>query len=114
MHEREEFVFRKSKSSLKLIILENKTKENYVLKLAFEGEDKFNKNPNVYIQLIGYAGDFSIPLGTFVIDATNPNVLYLPIEKELVEKLIAGKANYSLKFQNPIDYQFSEIRLNQF
>ncbi len=114
LRQKEEFVFRKSKSTLKLIILENKTKENYVLKLAFEGEDKFKNNQHAYIQLIGYAGNFSIPLGTFVNDAINPNYLYLPIEKELVEKLLAGKASYSLKFQNPVAYQFSEIRLNQF
>lgn len=114
LHEREEFVFKKSKSTLKLIVLESRNKEDYVLKLAFEGENKFNNNPNAYIQLLGYAGDFSIPLGTFVVDAINPNLLYLPIEKELIEKLLAGKANYSLKFQNPVEYQFSEIRLNQF
>ncbi|PIY12545.1 MAG: hypothetical protein COZ18_01850 [Flexibacter sp. CG_4_10_14_3_um_filter_32_15] len=114
LYQREELVFKKSKSTLRLIVLENRTKENYVLKLAFEGEDKFVANPNAYIQLIGYAGEFSIPLGTFVSDAINPNYLYLPIEKELVEKLLAGKANYSLKFQNPVAYQFSEIRLNQF
>lgn len=114
LHQKEELVFKKSKSTLKLIILENRSKKNYVLKLAFEGEDKFNNNPNAYIQLVGYAGDFSIPLGTFVNDAVNPNYLYLPIEKELVKKLLAGKANYSLKFQNPVEYQFSEIRLNQF
>jgi hypothetical protein len=114
LHEREELVFKKSKSTLKLIVLEDRLKENYVLKLAFEGKDKFNDNPNAYIQLIGYAGDFSIPLGTFVVDAVNPNLLYLPIEKELIEKLLAGKNNYSLKFQNPKEYQFSEIRLNQF
>jgi hypothetical protein len=53
-------------------------------------------------------------LDTFVIDAVNPNFLYLPIEKELIEKLLAGKNNYSLKFQNPVEHQFSEIRLNQF
>lgn len=114
LQSREEFVFKKSKSTLKLIILEDRKKENYVLKLAFEGEDKFNNNPNAYIQLIGHSEDFSIPLGTFVVDAVNPNLLYLPIEKELVEKLVAGKNNYSIKFQNPIEYQFSEIRLNQF
>lgn len=114
LYQKEEFVFKKSKSTLKLIILEDRKKENYVLKLAFEGEDKFNANPNVYIQLMGYAGELSIPLGTFVSDAFNPNLLYLPIEKELIEKLLAGKANYSLKFQNPVEHQFSEIRLNQF
>ncbi len=114
LHQKEEFVFKKSKSTLKLIVLENRTKENYVLKLAFEGEDKFSNNPNAYIQLIGHAGDLSIPLGTFVIDGVNPNCLYLPIEKELVEKLLLGKNNYSLKFENPVEYQFSEIRLNLF
>jgi hypothetical protein len=114
LHEREQFVFKKTNSTLTLIVLENRTKESYVLKLAFEGENKFNNNPNAYIQLIGYAGDFSIPLGTFVVDAINPNLLYLPIEKELIEKLLAGKANYSLKVQNPVEHQFSEIRLNQF
>lgn len=114
LHEREKLVFKKTKSTLKLIVLEDRKKENYVLKLDFQGEDKFNNNPNVYVQLIGYSGDFSIPLGTFVADGVNPNISYLPIEKELIQKLLAGKASYSLKFQNPIDYQFSEIRLNQF
>ncbi|WP_338763630.1 hypothetical protein WAF17_20100 [Bernardetia sp. ABR2-2B] len=114
LHEREELVFKKSHSTLKLIILEDRGEKNYVLKLDFDGENKFNNNPNVYIQLIGYAGEFSIPLGTFVSDVVNPTILYLPIEKELVEKLITGKANYSLKFQNPVEYQFSEIKLNQF
>ncbi|WP_375561003.1 hypothetical protein ACE193_00185 [Bernardetia sp. OM2101] len=114
LHEREKLVFKKTKSVLKLIVLEDRRKKNYVLKLDFQGEDKFNNNPNVYVQLIGYAGDFSIPLGTFVSDGVNPNILYLPIEKELIKKLLEGKANYSLKFQNPVEYQFSEIRLNQF
>jgi hypothetical protein len=114
LHQREKFVFKKSKSTLKLIVLENRAKENYVLKLAFEGEDKFSNNPNAYIQLIGHAGDFSIALGTFVVDAVNQNFLYLPIEKELVEKLLLGKNNYSLKFENPVEYQFSEISLNLF
>lgn len=114
LHEREKLVFKKSKSTLKLIVLEDRIKKNYVLKLDFQGEDKFKNNPNVYIQLVGYAGDFSIPLGTFVSDGVNPNISYLPIEKELVKKLFTGKANYSLKFQNPVEYQFSEVRLNQF
>ena len=112
LHQREEFVFKKSNSAIKLIVLENRTKDNYVLKLAFEGDNKFKNNVNAYVQLIGYAGDFSIPLGTFVIDVANPNYLYLPIEKELAEKLIAKQADYSLKFQDPVEYQFSELKLN--
>ena len=114
LHQKKEFVFKKSISTLKVIGVQDRQKENYVLKLVFEGEDKFNNNPNAYIQLIGYASEFAIPLGTFVVDAINPNFLYLPIEKELIEKLVAGKNNYSLKFQNPVEYQFSEIKLNQF
>ncbi len=114
LYQKKEFVFKKSKSTLKVIILEDRKKENYVLKLALEGNDKFRNNSKGCTELIGSAGDFSIPLGTFVVDALNSNFLYLPIEKELAQKILIGKNNYSIKFRNPTEQKFSEIRLNQF
>lgn len=100
--------------AIRLIVLENRNKENYVLKLVLEGKSKFKDNTNAYIELMGSTGDFSIPLGVFVSDALHPNYFYLSTEKDLVEKLLTGEANYSLKFQNPVENQFLEVKLNLF
>ncbi|WP_291726775.1 hypothetical protein [Bernardetia sp.] len=114
LRERKELVFKKSDATLRLIVLENRIKDNHVLKLVLEGESEFKNSPTAYIQLVGHAGEFSIPLGTFVSDAIHPNYFYLPVEKELVEKLLKGESDYSITFQSTEKYKFSEVKLNNF